>query len=229
MHMLDSIEKGFISQNRGEAAVDHEKVLAKTVSLFTSKQMEAFRYDAEPQKVREKYGRGGFANGCLIARRLVEQGVPFVEVDLGGWDLHQGVFTTLERKLPDLDKPMAALIEDLDERGMLQDTVVIWMGEFGRTPRHQRYCGARPLGPQLERGGRRRWHQGWPDSRRHQRGRHRDHDRSLQVRGLDGLGLEGSGDLAGNDLHQQKQPPDEDRQRRPRDQRAVCLERISHI
>jgi uncharacterized protein (DUF1501 family) len=135
MHMLASIETSFIAQNRGEAAVDHEKVLEKTVALFTSKQMEAFKIASEPKSVRDLYGQGAFANGCLMARRLVEQGVPFVEVDLGGWDMHNGVFTGLQRLLPMLDKAMSGLVEDLDQHGLLQDTVVLWMGEFGRTPR----------------------------------------------------------------------------------------------
>ena len=71
-----------------------------------------------------------------MARRLVEQGVPFVEVDLGGWDTHANNFKTLaDTKLPELDKAMSALVADLDERGLLDDTAIIWMGEFGRTPR----------------------------------------------------------------------------------------------
>lgn len=71
-----------------------------------------------------------------MARRLVEVGVPFVEVTLGGWDNHQNIFGTLENdRLPNLDRAMSALIEDLDQRSMLADTVVLWMGEFGRTPR----------------------------------------------------------------------------------------------
>lgn len=71
-----------------------------------------------------------------MARRLVESGVPFVEVNLGGWDNHQGIFNTLEnQRLPVLDRAMSALIEDLTERGMLENTAVLWMGEFGRTPR----------------------------------------------------------------------------------------------
>ena len=71
-----------------------------------------------------------------MARRLVEVGVPFVEVDFGGWDNHSNIFPTLaDNKLTMLDQGMSALVEDLDQRGMLQDTVVIWMGEFGRTPR----------------------------------------------------------------------------------------------
>jgi len=72
----------------------------------------------------------------LLARRLVEAGVAFVEVDLGGWDNHQNIFRTLENdRLPVLDKAMAALTSDLDERGLLEDTCIVWMGEFSRTPR----------------------------------------------------------------------------------------------
>ncbi|REK11468.1 MAG: DUF1501 domain-containing protein [Planctomycetota bacterium] len=136
MQALASLEKGFVNQNRGRSAADHAKVLEKTLSLMTSKQMDAFKVNSEPEAMRERYGNTGFGRGCLMARRLVEQGVSFVEVDLGGWDTHQNNFTTLQNnKLPELDKAMSALVGDLDERGMLEDTAIIWMGEFGRTPR----------------------------------------------------------------------------------------------
>ena len=135
LEMLAAIENKFIKESRGGSALDHNKVLDKTVKLMTSKQMEAFKVAKEPAEVRERYGNTGFGRGCLMARRLVEMGVPFVEVDLGGWDNHAGIFTTLEnQKLPELDKAMSALVEDLNERGLLQDTAIIWMGEFGRTP-----------------------------------------------------------------------------------------------
>lgn len=133
---LETIENSFIAQKRGTVLEDHRKVLGKTFDLLTSAQMAAFDVDKEPEAAKEKYGKNGFGQGCLLARRLVEAGVPFVEVDLGGWDNHQGIFQTLERdRLPTLDKAMAALVEDLDERGLLQDTAIVWMGEFGRTPR----------------------------------------------------------------------------------------------
>jgi uncharacterized protein (DUF1501 family) len=135
MQLLGILEKRFIDQNRGAAPAEHAKVLQSTLELMTSKQMEAFRVDSEPQAMRDRYGATGFGRGCLMARRLVETGVPFVEVSMGGWDLHQNCFTTLETKLPELDKAMSALVEDLAERGLLEDTVVLWMGEFGRTPR----------------------------------------------------------------------------------------------
>jgi len=135
LQMLAAIEDKFIKESRGGSALDHNKILDKTVKLMTSKQMEAFKVAKEPDEVRERYGNTGFGRGCLMARRLVEMGVPFIEVDMGGWDNHAGIFTTLEnQKLPELDKAMSALVEDLNDRGLLQDTAIIWMGEFGRTP-----------------------------------------------------------------------------------------------
>jgi hypothetical protein len=136
MRALQMLEASFIDQDRGIAAAEHAKVLGKTLNLMTSQQMEAFRVDREPAEVQERYGRNSFGSGCLMARRLVEVGVPFVEVDLGGWDNHQQIFPTLkDQRLPVLDQAMSALIEDLYQRSMLNDTVVLWMGEFGRTPR----------------------------------------------------------------------------------------------
>ncbi len=135
MATLDMLEKGFIAQNRGGVSEDHRKVLKKTFDLMTSQQMEAFRVEKEPEEVRERYGNDAFGRGCLMARRLVETGVPFIEVDLGGWDNHQGIHNILQnQRLPVLDKAMSALIEDLEQRDLLKDTAIIWMGEFGRTP-----------------------------------------------------------------------------------------------
>lgn len=136
MKVLEMIEKNFINQARGNASEDHQKILAKTVNLMTSAQMEAFKVAKEPEAVRERYGDNPFGRGCLMARRLVEVGVPFIEVDLGGWDNHQGIHNILQtQRLPVLDKAMSALVADLEQRGMLQDTAIVWMGEFGRTPR----------------------------------------------------------------------------------------------
>lgn len=135
MRLLGMLERRFIDQNRGSAAGEHAKVLKSTIELMSSQQMEAFKVDSEPAAMKERYGTTGFGRGCLMARRLVETGVPFVEVSMGGWDLHQNCFTTLQTKLPELDKAMSALVEDLDQRGLLENTVILWMGEFGRTPR----------------------------------------------------------------------------------------------
>ena len=126
MKMLSTIEKGFIAQNRGDTAKDHAKILDKTLSLMTSEQMNAFKVAQEKPEVLERYGNSPFGRGLLMARRLVETGVSFVEVDYGGWDNHANIFTTLkDQKLPLIDQAMAALIGDLSDRSMLKDVVVI--------------------------------------------------------------------------------------------------------
>ncbi len=136
MQALDLIERGFVSQARGNAGEDHRRILKKTLDLMTSSQMEAFKVQQEPQSVRDRYGDNPFGRGCLMARRLIEVGVPFIEVDNGGWDNHNAIHNTLQtQKLPMLDRGMSALVEDLEQRGLLKDTAIIWMGEFGRTPR----------------------------------------------------------------------------------------------
>jgi len=117
------------------------------VALVTSKEaQQAFDLHAEPKEVRDKFGylndpwkegrpnNTGFGQRLLLARRLVETGVPFVTVYMGGWDHHGGIFPALDKKLPVLDHGLAALIEDLDERGLLDTTLVVALGEFGRTP-----------------------------------------------------------------------------------------------
>ncbi len=134
--MLDVIEGGFIGSKRGEAPQSHKDIYKRALNLMTSKQMEAFKVDKEDPKMLEMYGNNAFGKGCLMARRLVETGVPFIEVNLGGWDLHANVFDTLaNQRLPVLDKGIAGLTQDLTDRGMIDDVVIVWMGEFARTPR----------------------------------------------------------------------------------------------
>ncbi len=135
MKLLGVLETRFISERRGSAAEEHAKILRKTQELLTSDQMKAFQVRSEKKEMLDQYGDNNFGRGCLMARRLVEVGVPFVEVTSGGWDLHQQNFTTLQRKLPELDKAFSALVEDLKQRGLLDSTVIMCMGEFGRTPR----------------------------------------------------------------------------------------------
>ena len=140
--VLDMIETNFINNNRGSLAKEHQKVLRKTFNVLTSKEMDAMKVDKEPENVKERYGDNNIGKGCLMARRLVEDGIPFIEVGLGGWDNHQNIFPTLrDTKLPMLDQGMSALVEDLEQRGLLDDTVVIWMGEFSRTPRINQNAG----------------------------------------------------------------------------------------
>ena len=133
-YALDAIETEFINQRRGSLAKEHQSVLKEAFNVLTSLQMDALKVAGEPENVKERYGNNNFGKGCLMARRLVEAGVPFIEVNLGGWDNHQNIHPTLrDNKLPMLDQGMSALFEDLEQRGLLEDTVVIWMGEFSRT------------------------------------------------------------------------------------------------
>ena len=136
MAALEMVETNFSRQNRGQAAKDHADVLTKSVEMLTSDQLAAFDVQQEPEAIRERYGSSGFGRSCLLARRLVEAGVPFIEVDFGGWDNHQNIFATLrDNRLPTLDQGFSALVEDLVDRGLWENTVVLCMGEFGRTPR----------------------------------------------------------------------------------------------
>jgi hypothetical protein len=91
----------------------------------------------EKDEVREKYGKNKFGQSCLMARRLVEAGVPYVTINYNGWDTHKQHFQQMRRLLPEMDKAMAALLEDLAARGLLDSTIVWWSGEFGRTPKVQ--------------------------------------------------------------------------------------------
>lgn len=109
----------------------------KAHSLITSPiAKRAFDLTQESDRTRERYGRTTLGQGCLLARRLVESGVQFVTVTDGGWDTHQNNFKSLkERKLPPLDQAYSALLEDLHARGLLDSTLVVWFGDFGRTPK----------------------------------------------------------------------------------------------
>lgn len=104
------------------------------VKLMESPDLAAFDISKEPEEVRKAYGEDRFGQGCLLARRLVESGVRFVEVTLGGWDTHQGNFVRVPERCDILDKAMSALVDDLARRGLLHDTLIVLASEFGRTP-----------------------------------------------------------------------------------------------
>ena len=103
--------------------------------MMRSAAVKAFNLDEEPAKLRDAYGRNLFGQGCLLARRLVERGVPFVEVALNGWDTHAQNFEQVKRLSGTLDPAWATLMDDLKDRGLLDSTLIVWMGEFGRTPK----------------------------------------------------------------------------------------------
>jgi len=107
----------------------------KAYGLIMGDAKKAFDMTAENDKVRDRYGRNRFGQSCLLARRLVENEVPFVTVNYGGWDTHKQHFERMDKMLPVLDQAFSALLEDLDQRGLLDTTIVEWLGEFGRTPK----------------------------------------------------------------------------------------------
>jgi hypothetical protein len=143
---LDNLER--IKDNAAnDPAVSLDEFYRQSHELVYSKPaQDAFDISKEPDKTRDKYGRNDFGQRMLLARRMTEVGVPFVTVYYGGWDHHTNIFPDLKDKaLPKLDQGLAALVEDLHERGSIKNTLVICLGEFGRTPKIN------------ERGGRDHW------------------------------------------------------------------------
>jgi hypothetical protein len=133
--LLDRLQGDYASHGGQQEVSDHQKIYAQASRLVTSPKMAGFDLAKEPQKIKDAYGSGPFAEGCLLARRLVETGVTFVEVTHGPWDTHQDNFNRTRTLCGQLDQPFAALLADLKSRGMLDSTLVVWTGEFGRTPR----------------------------------------------------------------------------------------------
>jgi hypothetical protein len=134
--VLEKLEQGFARTCKAAAAEAHRTTVDRAVQLIRSGKGRAFDLGQEPAAAREAYGEHGFGRGCLLARRLVEAGVPFVEVYLANWDGHFKREADQAHELfPALDQGMSTLVSDLKDRGLLDDTLVIWMGEFGRTPR----------------------------------------------------------------------------------------------
>ena len=142
---VNALNEFSTAKDAGAATVSDPE-LERAYNLITSPEAKAaFTLSEEPQEVRQRYGTGGvngIGQSCLLARRLVERGVPFVTVNHTGWDTHQDIFTLKERyptdrnaHLPSLDRAFTALIQDLTERSMLDETLVVVMGEFGRTPK----------------------------------------------------------------------------------------------
>jgi hypothetical protein len=133
--VLEQLERSFAKTYKAGAAEAHQTTLARTVQLMRSDKGKAFDLALEPAGAREAYGDNAFGRGCLLARRLVEAGVVFVEVYLANWDSHEKkVADGVKELMPQVDLAMSALLADLRDRGLLDSTLIIWMGEFGRTP-----------------------------------------------------------------------------------------------
>lgn len=133
--LLADMESAFRRDYPVGPGKDHQVTYDRAITMMKCKEAKAFDLTQESEATRKKYGDSRFAQGCLLARRLVETGVRFVEVSLGGWDTHDNNFARVKNLSGTIDQPAAALLEDLAERGMLNDTLVVWMGDFGRTPK----------------------------------------------------------------------------------------------
>lgn len=143
LDLLREMEQDFSVHHRSIALNSRRAAYDKATQMMSSDAVDAFDLDGEPDDLRDAYGRTLFGQGCLLARRLVERGVPFIEVSLNGvsgqnvfgWDTHQNNFESVRLLSEVLDNGWATLMEDLASRGLLESTTILWMGEFGRTPK----------------------------------------------------------------------------------------------
>jgi len=133
--LLESVDALAAQADRQEAYRGMNEFQQKAYALILGDAKKAFDLTQEKNDVRDRYGRNMFGQSCLLARRLVEAGVPFITINDGGWDTHKDNFDIMRKKLPIQDAAIAALLEDLAQRGLLESTIVTWYGEFGRTPR----------------------------------------------------------------------------------------------
>ena len=132
LHDLDSLGKTLRGNRRLE---EHDRCEGNAYDLMFGDARKLFDLSLEREETRDRYGRSTFGQSCLMARRLVEAGVPHVTINYKGWDTHKQHFPTMRRKLPEMDRGMATLFEDLSDRGLLESTIIWWSGEFGRTPK----------------------------------------------------------------------------------------------
>ena len=142
VELLAELDQEFLAQRPGISSLSHRTAYERAVRMMRSQAVKAFDLSDEPAALRDAYGRNLFGQSCLLARRLVERGVPFIEVTLGGlnnnaigWDTHVDNFDNVKRLSEVLDPAFATLMTDLREKGLLDSTLIVWMGEFGRTPR----------------------------------------------------------------------------------------------
>jgi hypothetical protein len=129
------LNDGFAARAGDPAPTSRRAVFDRAVRLMRAPELSAFDLDREPAAVRQRYGDTDFGRGCLLARRLVEAGTAVVEVTLDGWDTHQNHFERTRKLMQALDPAWSSLLAELAERDRLDSTLVLWMGEFGRTPR----------------------------------------------------------------------------------------------
>lgn len=134
LSLTDEFDTAFRKKFQSDEVKTYSEFYDETVKLMKSEDLKAFDLAQEPSTVREKFGRNNFGQGALLARRLVQAGVRFVEVQSGGWDMHNNIDQALGTTAATMDSVFAALIEDLQSNGLLESTMVVMGSEFGRTP-----------------------------------------------------------------------------------------------
>ena len=134
LKLMDRLASDFANEGAGPLVEAHRQLVDTASKMMLSSRMEAFDLSRESDALRDRYGRHGFGQGCLLARRLVEAGVTFVEVELFNWDSHRDIYKLHPPLCQAADESWATLLVDLKDRGLLDKTLVVWMGEFGRTP-----------------------------------------------------------------------------------------------
>jgi hypothetical protein len=224
--LLGGLNADFVGGHPGLVPESHRIAYQRAVTLMRSESVRAFRLDEEPPALRDAYGRNPFGQGCLLARRLVERGVPFIEVALGGvdgnqgigWDTHRQNFDAVKRLSGVLDPAWSTLMQDLRARGLLETTLIVWMGEFGRTPKINGNAGRDHFpaawSTVLAGGGDRRR----PGDRPHRRRRHAGRGQARLGPRPPGHHLPGSGDRPDDPERLEPRPPDPHRRpRRPPD------------
>lgn len=133
--LLDRLDRDFAARTASDAVERSRQIAARAAELTSDGTIaRAFDLSGEPAALRDAYGRNEFGAGCLLARRLLEHGVRFVQLELPGWDTHVDNFDTTELLMRTLDPAFATLLDDLERRELLRDTLILWMGEFGRSP-----------------------------------------------------------------------------------------------
>jgi uncharacterized protein (DUF1501 family) len=133
--LLEDLDAGFRDRFQTASVQSYTQFYEKTVNIMSSTDLEAFQLDDEPSELKERYGNNKLGQGMLLARRLVEKGIRYVEVAGGGWDMHNNIEEALEDRGTELDVALAALLEDLQQRGLLETTLVVLCSEFGRGPK----------------------------------------------------------------------------------------------
>ena len=139
--LISQFESGFMKKYPNTEVKAYSEYYSEAVRLLKSPDLEAFDINKEDASMKERYGANRIGQGCLLARRLVEKGVRFVEVEHGGWDNHNDIYDSFGTRAGELDTAIATLMEDLKERGLLSKTMIVLGTEFGRTPKINQNAG----------------------------------------------------------------------------------------